>query len=762
MVLDALMLRRMAITGLALLGLALSGCQGPESDRRLSQFMGVGGKETTGAAQVSPPAAPATASTSGSTPASLVTQPQSDVAEVPTLRGPEIYRATGTPVASTQRNPVTIAETGEVTLNFVNADIREVVDVVLGQTLKVGFVIDPRVQGVITLRTTRPVPRASVIGVLEDVLAMNGAALEQSGEVYRIVPIEEAVTSPSILSEGAPAVRFDRGFGLHVIPLRYAAASALRNVVEPFVPPGRVLQVDEARNLMVFVGTGPEAKDIEDLIATFDVDWMADMSFGLFPLRYADAETIVHELERIFAQDSDGPLAGVVQFMPILRLNAVLVITPQSTYLTNAQSWITRLDRGQEGDRRQLYVYYVQNGRAAELAEVLGQAFGVSAVTAAVPEAPSLAPGLTPTEIGGGFSGTQSTSPGDSSGGTMSGLSGSGETGGLGTTQRSPRREPTGQSTETGIAPASTGAEAAAPGGDIARIVADARNNALVIHATAAEYQAIEAALQKLDIVPLQVLIEATIAEVSLNDTLRYGVEWFFNSNDHTFVFSPASAGAIAPNFPGFNYLFNTDDVKVVINALTQVTDVKVISSPQLMVLDNEAARLQVGDQVPITTRTSQSIDDPNAPLVAEIEYRDTGVILDIIPRVNASGLVVLDIIQEVSDVVATDTSISAVTTPTIQQRRIASTVAISSGETVALGGLIRDNNSNAVTGIPVLSEIPILGNLFKTTSDTVRRTELLVLLTPRVVRDRLDARTVTEDLRRRVRALKALPAKIQ
>jgi general secretion pathway protein D len=757
------MLRRMAIAGLALLGLALSGCQGPESDRRLSQFMGVGGKETTGAAQVSPPAAPATASTSGSTPASLVTQPQSDVAEVPTLRGPEIYRATGTPVASTQRNPVTIAETGEVTLNFVNADIREVVDVVLGQTLKVGFVIDPRVQGVITLRTTRPVPRASVIGVLEDVLAMNGAALEQSGEVYKIVPIEEAVTSPSILSEGAPTVRFDRGFGLHVIPLRYAAAPALRNVVEPFVPPGRVLQVDEARNLMIFVGTGPEAKDIEDLIATFDVDWMADMSFGLFPLRYADAETIVHELERIFAQDSDGPLAGVVQFMPILRLNAVLVITPQTTYLTNAQNWIARLDRGQEGDKRQLYVYYVQNGRAAELAEVLGQVFGVSAVTAAVPEAPSLAPGLTPAEIGGGgFSGTQSGSSGYSSGGTMSGLGSTGDTGGLGATRQA-RREPPSASPGSGISPASTGAETAgAAGEDSVRIVADARNNALVVHATAAEYQAIEAALQKLDIVPLQVLIEATIAEVSLNDTLRYGVEWFFNSNDHTFVFSPASAGAIAPIFPGFNYLFNTDDVKVVINALSQVTDVKVISSPQLMVLDNEAARLQVGDQVPITTKTSQSIDDPNAPLVAEIEYRDTGVILDIIPRVNASGLVVLDIIQEVSDVVATDTSISAVTTPTIQQRRIASTVAISSGETVALGGLIRDNNSNAVTGIPVLSEIPILGNLFKTTSDTVRRTELLVLLTPRVVRDRLDARTVTDDLRRRVRALKALPAKIQ
>src|SRR5262245_14609940 len=472
--LEALMPCRVAIASLAVLCLALSACQGPESDRRMSQFMGVGGKETTAAKPVSPPVAPSTVSTAGTVPASLTTQPQSDVAEVSTLRGPEIYRATGTPVASTQRNPITIAETGEVTLNFVNADIREVVDVVLGQTLKVGFVIDPRVQGVVTLRTTRPVPRASVIGVLEDVLAMNGAALEQSGDVYRIVPIEEAVTSPAILSEGAPNVSFDRGFGLHVIPLRYASAHALRNVVEPFVPPGRVLQVDEARNLMVFVGTGPEAKDIEDLIATFDVDWMADMSFGLFPLRYADPEKIVHELERIFAQNNDGPLAGVVQFMPILRLNAVLVITPQSTYLTNAQNWIARLDRGQEGDKRQLYVYYVQNGRAAELAEVLGQVFGISAVTAAVPEAPSLAPGLTPTEIGGGgFSGTQSGQSGYSTGGTLSGLGGAGDTGGLGGTRQA-RREPPGPSPDTGISPAPTGGETTgAPAEDTVRIVAD-------------------------------------------------------------------------------------------------------------------------------------------------------------------------------------------------------------------------------------------------------------------------------------------------
>jgi general secretion pathway protein D len=672
--------------------------------------------------------------------------------------------------AAAQTNPVTLSTSGDITLNFVNADIREVIDTVLGTTLKLSFAIDPRVQGVTTLRTTRPVPRDQVIGVLEDVLAMNGVAIVETDGLYKILPIEDAATAPEILS-GAGPVRVERGFGLHVIPLKFASAAALREVVEAFVPPGRVLRVDAARNLVVFVGTSPEAKDIEDLIATFDVDWMAGMSFGLFPLQVADPESMATELEGIFAQQEGGALAGVVQFLPIKRLSAVLVITTQAAYLNDAKQWIARLDRGQEGDQRKLYVYYVQNGRAAEIADVLGQVFGIQTGTAAREERPELAPGLTPTELGGSSFGNT----GMSSGGF--GNSGQGGTPGLSSSTYPPREGGLGSTSTSGSRPrrslAGTG-ESATGGGQFApaqggtqsgvRIVADVRNNALVVYATPMEYATINSALEKLDIVPLQVMIEATIAEVTLNDTLKYGVEWFFNVGDSTITFNTSDIRTPTPTqnlltslFPGFSYLFAADDVKVVINALAAVTDVKVISSPLLMVLDNETARLQVGDQVPLLSRTSET---EGGNVVSEIEYRDTGVILDIIPRVNASGLVVLDIIQEVSDVSQTRTS--GIDSPTIQERQIASTVAVNSGETIALGGLIRDTNDNSVTGLPVLSEIPILGNLFKTTSDIVRRTELLVLLTPRVIRDRQDARTVTDDLRKRLRALPALVPKIQ
>ena len=756
------------------MGLAciVAACQGPEGERRLHQFLVGKDREPPPAVQVrTDQIGLAKPMPLGS---AMIEQPPSDAAAVPTLSAPELYPGSGFgPQAVAQINPVALGANGDVTLNFVNADIREVVSTVLGTTLKVNFVIDPRVQGVITLHTARPVPQGQVIGVLEDVLALNGVAIVESGGLYKILPIEDAATAPAILS-GAGPVRVERGFGLHVIPLTYASAAALREVVEAFVPPGRVLRVDAARNLVVFVGTSTEAKDIEDLIATFDVDWMAGMSFALLPLQVADPEAMATELDKIFAQEQGGALAGVVQFVPIKRLSAVLVITPQASYLNQARQWVARLDRGQEGDQRKLYVYYVQNGRAAELADVLGQVFGIQTGTAAREERPQLAPGLTPAELGGGGlgnTGMSSGSFGNSGQGGTPGLSSStyppreGGLGSTGTTGSTSRRSLAG----TGESATGGGALAAAEGATQSgiRIVADTRNNALVVYATPTEYATINGALEKLDIVPLQVMIEATIAEVTLNDALKYGVEWFFDVGDSTITFNTSGTTTPTPTrnlinslFPGFSYLFAIDDAKVVINALSRVTDVKVISSPQLLVLDNEAARLQVGDQVPIVTRSAVSVENPDAPIANEVEYRDTGVILDIIPRVNASGLVVLDIVQEVSDV--NDVGGTQTLTPTIRQRQIASTIAVNSGETIALGGLIRDTNNNAVVGVPVLSEIPILGNLFKTTSDTVARTELLVLLTPRVIRDRQDARTVTDDLRKRLRALPALVPKIQ
>lgn len=650
---------------------------------------------------------------------------------------PELVRGTGVlarrPTRS--RTEVDFISDGDITLNFANAEIREVVDAVLGQALGLSYIIDPRVQGEVTARTSRPIPRQSVIPALENILALNGAALTLDNGVYKVVTLQQAatgLTGPTLTTRPEESAQ---GFSVNVIPVRYASAQALSDVLRPFIGPGRVFRVDASRNLIIFAGTGPEARDLIDMISVFDVDWMSGMSFALFPVQVADAKSIVADLDTIFLQGGQTPLAGVVRFVPIERLNAVLVISPQAAYLDQVETWIDRLDRGGEGSGRRIFVYHVQNGRSADLAEVLGRIFNIDGPDKNAPGA-GIAPGLLPATLSGAPV-PQAQQP-----------------------QAAEGQAPPEVVANDGARVSDTSGISEITNTGNIRVIADERNNALVILATAAEYRMIEATLKRLDLTPLQVLIEVTIAEVTLNDTLKYGLQWFFQKGDNTAVFSTLADGAVSSAFPGFSYVFSPSDARVVLNALTEITDVQVISSPQLMVLDNQSARLQVGDQVPIATQSAVSVTDSNAPVVNSIEFRDTGVILAVTPRVNAGGLVTLEVRQEVSDVVATTTS--QLNSPTIQQRSIESTVAVQSGDTIALGGLIQDRNQEAQSGVPLLSEIPILGNLFKTTDERKRRTELLVLITPRVVRDRGEAKDVTEELRRRLSGIEPLEMKIK
>lgn len=672
---------------------------------------------------------------------------------MPALEKPEFYRGTGILARSISRgkSSAAIANNGDVTLNFVNADIQEVADVILGQTLRVNYIIDPKVKGLVTARTSSPVPRDMVIPVLENILALNGAALTRIDGIYMVVPLKDAatgLTSPIFDANRAP---HSQGFGIHIIPVKFTSATALYDILKPFVGSGRVLRVDEARNLLIFGGTGPEASDLMDLVSVFDVDWMEGMSFALFPLEVVDANRLAADLETVFLQNGASPLAGMVKFVPIERLNAILAITPQAAYLDRAQVWIDRLDRGLEGVGRRIFVYRVQHGRATDLADVLRQIFETEAPQKTKDRSASLAPGLTPIEL-------MSAPPSFAADGESGSEQAEDTTPVPGSAEQPPMALPGGYGHATPSA-----IETVDESGNI-RIIADDIKNSLVILATTAEYRMIEATLKKLDFMPLQVLIEVTIAEVTLNDDLQYGLQWFFNlkadnGNQHDFGFSALGSGAVAAAFPGFSYLFTATDVQAVFNALVEVTEVKVLSSPLLMVLDSQTARLQVGDSVPIATQSAVSTTDPGAPVVNSIQFRDTGVILEVTPRVNANGLVLLDVMQEVSNVIPTTTS--QLNSPTIQQRSIKTSVAVQSGDLIALGGLIRDNQSEAVSGVPWLSAIPIIGNLFKTTTKTNVRTELLVLIIPRVVYNQRDARGVTKDLRKRMNALDHLELRL-
>jgi len=656
------------------------------------------------------------------------------------LTGPEIYRGTGVLARDPERGgvDVVLGENGKVTLNFANAEIRDVLDVVLGETLDLSYIIDPAVQGSITVRTSQPLSREAVIPALENILALNGVAMTLVDGTYMIVPQEVAARE---LSEPlvAPTDRqLARGFGITIIPLNYASATSMLEILEPFVGPGS-LRADVARNLLIFSGRGRQARDLMEMVEVFDVDWMRGMSFALLPLEVAEVKTLVADLETVFLQDGKSPLAGLIRFVPIERLNAVLVISPQPAYLDKAQLWVERLDRSTEGAGRRIFVYYVENGRAEDLAGILNEVFAESRSEAGVARRGEVAPGLTPVELGR----TEAEEVRQAAQPT--------EAGEVPTGTAAPARRPARRLARTAAGRAETGAVGGfvQETGDI-RVIADDSTNSLVILATATEYRMIEGTLRKLDIVPLQVLIEATILEVQLNDSLEYGVEWFFQTGNFALEFVPTSVLTA-----GFSALFANGNDIAIVSALSDVTDIKVVSSPQLMVLDNQSARLQVGDQVPFESGNVVGEGGTTSNLFQQI---DTGVILEVTPRINAGGLVVLEIVQEVSNV-AEDSGVGG--NPIIQQRQVESTVAVQSGETLALGGLIRDNHTEAVNGIPILMDIPILGNLFKSTSDTTNRVELLVLITPSVVRNLDEARKVTDELRKRLKTIEPLERKI-
>src|SRR5579883_1674476 len=693
---------------------------------------------------------------------------------------------------------------GDITLNFVDADVREVVRSVLGDVLHLNYSIDSKVQATVTVQTSRPLRRDQVLPTLQEVLRSSGLALVESGGVYRVVPIDEAARNGAAsLVLGQGPTRFGSPtYNVQIFPLKFASAAELQRTIEPLLPKGALIQVDPTRNLLIISGTGQDLSTATELVRTFDVDYLRGMSFGIFPLQTGSPRTVVADLNSIFGPGGSVPLSGVLRFAPLERMNAVLAISPQRSYLDQARRWIERLDLGSDENTPRLYQYHVQNSRAADLAKVLSQLFTSGQVRTVDAQPNSESPftkagppqgsatmsqpfgGASP--LGGGLSplGGAPTPLGAGTGLTPAPLG----QGGLGAmpAATAPNATSSSDTSRGGTAALQPPALANALGDAFnadksngpndfdlpqVRIVADEKNNTLVIFARPRHYRMIEDTLKRIDVLPLQVLIEATIAEVTLNDDLQYGLQWFFQGSRHsanlintspsttttagtnTIITPITPANTPAQIFPGFNYQFLTTGANVVLNALSALTTVNVVSSPQLLVLDHHEASLQVGDEVPVPTAQAVSTLAANAPIVNTIEYLNTGVILHVSPRVNSNGVITLDISQEVSNVTGTGNA-NLNGAPTISQRRVETTVSVADGETIALGGLIQDSKTLGNSGIPLLGNIPVLGSLFSTKTDQKSRTELLVLLSPRVLHNAAEVRSVTEELRNRLHTI--------
>lgn len=633
---------------------------------------------------------------------------------------------------------------GNVVLNLASVPLQQAAKTVLGDMIGVNYVVDPRVDGVVSLQTTRPVSKAEALEMFQTALTPIGAVLVQSRGTYRIVPTDQAATGAIITGDG-PAESSIAGSGIRVVSLKYVSATEVARVLEPMVPKGAIVQADDARNILALKGSPAEIETMLDSISVFDVDVMRGMSFAVVPVKTSQPEKMVDELKAIFSSEKEGPLKGRVRFIANTRLGAILVVTSQPSYLPRAQTWIRRLDAKATGSERQLHVYQVQNRPVAELAGVLQSMFSNEMKVVKAPVR-----NVSPRSQQASFSGSSAKSPGpggatpDMDQGRPRGVSPGND---LQSLQRALNNEPEAAAPDPmEPSPSSSGPVGEPP----LKIVADETKNSLLIMANDRDYQRVLRVVQGLDVVASQVLIEAVIAEVTLNDNLQYGVQWQLSKGGTpTATFSNALTGGIAAAFPGFNYAVNAASIAATLSALNALTHVNVISTPSLMVLDNKTARLQIGDQVPITTQTATSVVTANTAIVNSITMQDTGVILSVTPRINESGRVQLELEQEVSAVVKTTTS--NIDSPTIQQRRVKTTVVVNDGEVLALGGMIQEQASKTSNQIPLLGDIPGFGAAFSNRTDGVQKTELIILITPRVVRDGTESRLVTEEYRRKM-----------
>ena len=630
-------------------------------------------------------------------------------------------------------------------LNFENAPVTTVAKVILGDILGVGYTIDPRVQGTITLASGRPVSKADVLFVLENALRMSNVAMVRDKSGYRLIPAADATGSGFVDDEQATRA----GYGVSVVPLRYVSAQAILKLLDGFGVKPNSVRVDNARNLIIIQGTGPERRAAVETMLSFDGDWMRGQSVGVFPIRNSTPDPIVAELEKIMDAGEGGLAQNMIKFQSVARLNAILVVTRKPEYLKTVATWIKRLDDSDTAGIN-LKVYRLHYGSAKQVAGLLNEIL-VGRSAGGLDTAQSQ---ITP---GGGVSIA-------SSGGPLSALSAQPPTAmaqagaGGATAAARPSGASGGGALATTTAPTDQGATGGAGGAfggrptesylPNIRITPDIVNNSILVYASQETQRIVEQTLRQIDRPPMQVAIDATVAEVTLNDALNYGVQYFLNTHNVGLIstISSTATNALGGVFPGLNLFLgqSASMPNVVIDALHNVTEVRVLSNPSLVVLNNQAATLQVGSQVPISTGTA-TVLTANNTVVSTIDYRNTGVILRVVPRVSANGNVIIDVEQETSNVAPGS---AGSLTPTISDRHVKSSISVASGQTVLLAGLISDETDRTRQGIPVLDKIPGIGDLFSQQNGTKVRTELIIFIRPTVIRDPVDARMVAEEMR--------------
>ena len=673
-------------------------------------------------------------------PAPQSSTPTTETPSAPAQPQPSVPTTGPEPAPATRPSPPAIATPTRagsgVVFNFDNADIYEVIRV-MSEILKINYMIDPRVKGVVNIHTSGQISSADVFPIFQSILRLNGATAVKRDGIYEIVPLPEAKKLPS-----APSLARDSGkplseekYVIQILPLKYIPVTEVSKMIKPFLSDGADIVEHPPSNILIMGDLASNVKKSMDIIGLFDIDIFTDLRVRIYPILNADVVEVAKELERIFSSFEVSTKSGRgvgITFTPIARINSLLAVSSIPNIFEKVEGWLKELDKiPMEGTKYSVFVYYVQNAKAKDLAEVLKQIYVTTKekktefkekVTEQIP--------------------------------------------------RGTKPPPTAPSAP----PSTTSDGGAVPEGEI-NIVVDETNNALVVRAFARDYKSILETVKKLDIYPRQVLIEVLLADITLKDDTEFGIDLvkYLDGGKWQQTISFGEFSGLAAAGPGISYSIVQEAGKfsAAIRAAATLGRLKVLTSPHLLASNSKEAKIQIGTSEPILTNTYTSTGTattttPTGFVEGTIEYKDIGTILSITPRISDGGLVTLELSieessldsreigrKDTSTTAAVASSSSTFSVPAFNKTTAKTVLSIKEGQTIAIGGLIRNNKDVSSQGIPFFSKIPVIGFFFGKNKRAYERRELILLLTPHIITDEIQSKTVTDEFREKIEGLK-------
>ena len=608
--------------------------------------------------------------------------------------------------------------TSGIALNLENADLYQVLRII-GTELKINYIVDPGVKGTVNINTTGAVSRADLFTLLQTILQINGATIVKGEGYYHIIPLSEAKGAPLPLeyAKGGGAISPESGMSLEIFPMKFVSAAEMGKILTPFLSTAGQLVVQEQGNILLVAETTAKLQQFKDIIDTFDSPVFSRERVRLFPITNNLAKNILVELQSVFAGYGLSTQSSAIRFVALERLNAILAISPSPEVFEEVDNWIHKLDQPSQQVGIRNFVYNVQNAKASDLRDVLVELYGGQIV-----------------KTGAAANQQQPTNP----------------------TATTATPQPAG----TPGATDSNAGTAARVQGEI-RILSDDKNNALIVQASPHDYEILETTIHELDILPRQVLIDAKIYEVDLTGALSMGISAYLDRLSAlpgpTPLITNASEASGTVNFSTFSILSSTRAVQAFLTATENSSRVRTLSAPSILVTDNTNARIQVGSEVPVPTGSSLTpVQSNGSSIFAQtIQYLDTGIILTVTPRVNASGIVTLNIAQEVSGAVPNTTS--DIVAPVVNKTAFQTTVILKDGQPLALGGIIETTDNYTRSRIPIIGDIPGLGTIFGSTSKNTSRKELVLLITPHVVQDIQQGTSASDELLQQMREIRKM-----